>query len=128
MKNLPWILAICTGTLAGHSYIHQQHRIHILEQNLSLSDQARKIDSDQIRDLFYANQQLNAEKESISTRSYVSGVASVIDNKEHFDKIWHDGYDRGTEVQMLAYKSEEESKAISKIKEDLNLYSPLDKK
>lgn len=125
MKTLPWIIVICIATLAGHSYIHQKSQIDSLEQNLSLSSQARTIDADQIRDLLYTVQKLNTEKESISTKSYVAGVASVLDNKEHINKIWHDGYDRGADTQMLAYKKELDNFAIEKIKDDLNLRSPL---
>lgn len=104
MKNtqtIPWIITIiCIG-----AYFYQQNYIEILKENLLITNQARKIDADQIRDLLFANQQLCAENESIATRSYVSGVVSVINNKEHFEEIWHDGYDRGTEVQMLAYQA-----------------------
>jgi hypothetical protein len=63
----------------------------------------------------------------IRTQAYVSGVVATLENKEHFDKIWHDGYDRGTEVQMLAYKAEQDQTKIKQLKEDLNLKNPLEK-
>jgi hypothetical protein len=130
MKNLPWIFCfgtvICIGTLAGHSYIYQQNQIEVLKANLSLSDKAREIDADQIRDLLHINQQLNLEKDAFTAQAYVSGALSVLDNKEHIEKIWHNGYDRGTEVQNLAYKSERDAIAIEKLKDELNLRSPLE--
>lgn len=127
MKSSPWIFSIvCIITIAGHITIGQYNRIQQLELGSELSDKARAIDQDQIRDLLYTVQQLHAEKESIGTQAYVSGVISVLDNKEHYERIWHDGYDRGAEVQLatnLAERNEQE-----RIKDDLNLNQIEEKK
>lgn len=103
MKNAPWIIAlICICTIAGHIIISQNSQIQQLQLSSELSDKARTIDGDQIRDLLYTVQQLKSEQESIRTQAYVSGAVSVLENKDHIQGIWHDGYDRGAEVTMLS--------------------------
>lgn len=130
MKNAPWIIAlVCVTTLAGHVIIGQQNRIQKLQMATELSDKARTIDQDQIRDLLYAVNQLKTEKESLATQYFVSGAVSVLEDKERFQGIWHDGYDRGAEVQLATYaieKRQRDNAAVDKIRTELNLKSPLE--
>jgi len=106
MKQLPWIIAVCAMTLAGHVYLDSTQRIEVLKGNVELSEKARSIESDQIRDLMYALQQEQQENSIIEARAFVSGVVDSLKRPDHYQKIWHAGYDRGTEVQMMAEQSQ----------------------
>ncbi len=109
MKSIPWILLVCVGTLAGHVGIYQHNQIETLKQSATLSDQARRIESDQVRDLMYALRESQGRNEAIAVQSFVAGVVDTLKREPEYQKIWHDGYDRGTEVQseIFAVKAKE---------------------
>jgi len=102
MKGLPWIIAVCAMTLTGHMYLYSTHKVETLKQTVELSEKARQIENDQVRDLMYALQQEKDKNIAIQTQSFVAGVLDAIENKDRYQQVWHAGYDRGTEVQMLA--------------------------
>lgn len=102
MKGLPWIIAVCATTLAGHMYLYSTQKVETLKQTIELSEKARQIENDQVRDLMYALQQERNKIDSAKTQSFVAGVVDCLQNKDAYQKVWHAGYDRGTEVQMLA--------------------------
>lgn len=102
MKQLPWIIAVCATTLAGHMYLYSTSRIEMLEGTVELSEKARRIESDQVRDLMYVLQQEKQENSVIESRAFVAGVVDALQRPDHHQKIWHDGYDRGAEVQKYS--------------------------
>jgi hypothetical protein len=114
MKSMPWIIVVCVATLAGHVCIYQNNRIETLKQTADLSEKARKIESDQVRDLFYALRETKAQNETIAVQSFVAGVVDTLKREPEYQKIWHDGYDRGTEVQaeMFAVQTKETPKLL----------------
>lgn len=101
-ENLTISALICTIFL--HYLIYSENRIEMLKQNVTLSETARRIESEAVRDLIHTNQMLVQEKEAIGVKSYVAGVTASQQDK-HYEKVWHEGYDRGSEVQMLVDKS-----------------------
>lgn len=102
MKGLPWIIAVCATTLAGHMYLYSTHKVETLKQTVELSEKARQIENDQVRDLMFALRESQDKDNVRQTQSYVAGIVDCLQNKDAYQKVWHAGYDRGTEVQMLA--------------------------
>lgn len=100
-------------SVVAHYYIYSENKIERLESVIEYSDRAREIADDQIRDLMYELKAAKSENEMVATRNYVSGVVETIKRPEHFDQIWHDGYDRGTEVQIMASKVEKEIELVN---------------
>lgn len=116
MKALPWIIAVCSLALAGHSWIHLQAKTESLKETVSLIDQARKIDNDQIRDLMHELRATHQITEAEKTRYFVLGALDHMHQPEHYSEIWHDGYNRGTEVQKMANEAIKDQKASSEEK------------
>jgi len=108
MKNTLIFLAVLT--LFGHYAIQTHFETKRLEQIIGLSDKALKIEADTIRDLMYSNRQTTERYEAEKNASYVSGVVATLTKPDHYNAIWHDGYDRGTEVQLMAQESEASQK------------------
>ena len=121
MKNTtPWVIVICTITLFGHYFIAAENQKSQMRLTVELSDKARAIEGETIRDLMHANRQISQEKEAIGSGRYVAGVVDALQRPEHYDAIWHDGYNRGTETEQLAQASASESEAAKrKLKEEL---------
>lgn len=106
MKNIHYFFILLAGiTLFGHYAIRNHYETKRLEQLVELSDKARQIESETFRDLMHANQRLGEQNEAEKNAAYVSGVVATINNPDHTTAIWHAGYDRGTEVQILAQSS-----------------------
>jgi hypothetical protein len=82
--------------------IFQNYQISRLDQEIRLAQQARQIESDQIRDLMYALSNAKVEQESIGNRQFVAGVIESVTKANHYAEIWHNGYDRGTANQQYA--------------------------
>lgn len=95
---MKWV-ALCAATLVCHYGIHQHNQIKSLQLQVQLSDKARDIESDEVRDLMYALQASRTESESKATQGYVAGLIEFQSKPEHYTGVWHDGYDRGTEVE-----------------------------
>lgn len=100
MKHLPWIVLVIVVALLGHFCINQSNQIAQLKQNLNLTRESLTIESNQVRDLMYALRQSENEKNSVSTQSFVAGVLDAMQRQDHYQEIWHDGYNRGSEVQL----------------------------
>lgn len=105
MKALPWIISVICVASGIHSYIFHQNQIELLKQTVILSEKARSIESDQVRDLMYALQTQQSEQETTATQNYVAGIVESLKRTEHYEQIWHDGYERGTEVQIYAQEN-----------------------
>lgn len=102
MKALPWFVIVCAITLVGHVYIASSNQTNRMKQELELSEKARRIESDQVRDLMFVLQEKQNDAQNVASRNFVAGAIDAMQRKDHYDKIWHAGYDRGTEVQRLA--------------------------
>jgi hypothetical protein len=103
MKNIHYFfILLAAATLFGHYAIRNHYETKRLEQIVQLSDKARQIEAETIRDLMHANRRLGEQHEAEKNAAYVSGVVSTIQQPDHASAIWHAGYDRGTEVQILA--------------------------
>lgn len=100
--SLPWVcLAICCSFFV-QSLLHQNNKIKLIDE---LDAKSKQIDQDQIRDLLYELQNLKNEKSIFSSASFAAGIIEGINKKDQYDKIWHSGYERGTENQMLSDSS-----------------------
>ena len=106
MKVMPWFVVICLVTLFGHYHLYCQNRITGLEQHVKLSEDMASIERDSVNDLMHANQQLSSELHSEKTQSYVAGAVAAIQDTDNVEQIWHAGYDRGSEVQVLAQEAQ----------------------
>lgn len=115
MKNIHYFFILLAGiTLFGHYAIRNHYETKRLEQIVQLSDKARQIESETIRDLMHANRRLGEEHAAEKNSAYVAGVVTAINNPDHYNAIWHAGYDRGTEVQILAQTEPEKEKPVTK--------------
>lgn len=86
--------------------------ISSLKRELRISEKAKQISDDQINELMYMVSNLRNEKDSISTQQFVAGVVDSIRNKDNYNAIWHDGYNRGSNV--AAYTTQIETESVSK--------------
>ena len=86
------LLGICLASVAIHYYIYSENKVERLESIVEYSDRA---------------------SEMVGTRNYVSGVVETLSRPEHYEQIWHDGYDRGTEVQIMASKVEKKIELVN---------------
>ena len=117
MKNIHYFfILLAAATLFGHYAIRNHYEIKRLEQVVQLSDKARQIESETIRDLMHANRRIGEQNEAEKNAAYVSGVVATINKPDHYNAIWHAGYDRGTEVQILAQSTEPPQKETPQIK------------
>jgi hypothetical protein len=101
MKNstVCWVLVVFA---IFQFAIFQNYEINRLHQEIRLAQQAKQIDSDQIRDLMYTLTNSKMEQESIGNRQFVAGVVEAVTKPDHYSEIWHNGYDRGTAIQQYA--------------------------
>lgn len=115
MKSLPWIVLVCVVTIFGHVVINYQKENSDLKREIVLIQKAKDIESDQVRDLMYSLQNEQSKNESIASRNFVHGVVEALNRPDYYQKIWHAGYTRGTDTQMLADKltNKKEDKKLS---------------
>lgn len=100
IKMKAFVAAIAVLTLMGHYCIYSHSHIKDLEVQLNFADQKEKIDNDQIRDLMDQVRQVNSQQEVIKAQGYVAGILDGIKREDHYMTIWHDGYNRGSEVRQ----------------------------
>lgn len=86
--------------------VTQWSEIKSLNRELRLLGEAKEIVDDQVRDLGMAVTTLTSERDSIATRSFVMGVIEATKKPEHYDGVWHDGYNQGL-LQTRSYTSGE---------------------
>lgn len=82
--------------------VSQHFEIRNLYQQQRISDEAQKLSDDQINELNYMVYKLTTEKESEATRNFILGVVETIKSKDHYNAIWHDGYNAGGKVAEYA--------------------------
>lgn len=104
MKSVTYFLLIAVGTLAGHYYIYTEGRINRLQSMLNIVEQKDKINNDQVVELMNKLREFQTEKEATKSASYVAGVLDMLSRPDHYNAIWHNGYDRGTDVQQQMAK------------------------
>lgn len=85
-----------------------------LKREIRISEKSKEIANDQINDLMYTISNLRGEKDFVATQQFVAGVVEATQNKDHFSQIWHDGYDRGSNVAEYARQVEIQAKNDSK--------------
>jgi outer membrane murein-binding lipoprotein Lpp len=86
----------------------QWTEIQSLKREIGLIEAAKDILEDQSRDLAASVTRLTSESEAAATRNFVLGVMSANKKPNEYDSVWHDGYNRGMQVQQQ-YTSKEES-------------------
>ena len=98
MKNV--IIAVAVGTLFGHYFLNAESEKAQLRQALDISDQKYDIANDQIRDLMYSIRATSNESGAEKQAGYIAGILDGINREDHHLAIWHDGYNRGNDVQV----------------------------
>lgn len=105
MKNLnPWIIPLIVAFFSVQAVFAMCFEVSRLRFQLEICEKSKSIANEQIDELMYIVSNLRTEKENVSTQSFVAGVVEAIKDKNHYDAIWHDGYNRGGAV--LQYASE----------------------
>ena len=93
----------CAFVLIMMQIVMSQHfEIQSLRQEQRLSDEAKKLADDQINELNYTVYRLTTEREGEATRQFVLGVVQALKNKDHYNAIWHEGYNAGEAVAEYA--------------------------
>lgn len=99
-KTLATYIIVAIVTLAGHYALNAQRHMTHSEFLLKAAEQKEKIQTDQIRELIADLQNAKQKNDSMRTEGYVAGVSDAVNKPDHYMAIWHNGYDRGTAVQM----------------------------
>lgn len=103
MKNRIGIFGVLGGiALLLQVVVAQYVEIQSLHRELRVSSQALKIEASQASDLMYQLQQIRGDQNSAATQNFVAGVAAAVDDRDRYSAIWHNGYDRGSQVQQYA--------------------------
>ena len=71
-----------------------------LRTEIRMQDVARGLCEDQIVDLTFHLREALANQSNAETRGFVAGASAVLDNRNHYEALWHEGYDRGQLVGM----------------------------
>jgi len=87
------------GFLVAQIFLMQQFRINSLYEKLSIVEKCKEIEKDQSDDLAYQLYQMKTQDQYSTLKGFISGVGSVLKKPDHFEQIWHDGYDRGVATQ-----------------------------
>lgn len=116
MKVLPWFALGIVSICAAQFIIYQNYKIENLNDLARFSEKARQIDQDQIRDLMYSMQNTKIEKEAANSAGFVAGAIDATNRKDVYSEIWHSGYARGSENQILMDESKES--VIQSVKKD----------
>jgi hypothetical protein len=91
--------------LALQICVAQWSEIQSLRREVRLLGEAKDVVDDQVRELSMAVTTLTSERDSIATRNFVMGVVEATKKPEHYDGVWHDGYNHGMQ-QTRTYTTE----------------------
>jgi hypothetical protein len=96
-----WVLSFCASIviLLAQVIVTQWTWIEHLKQQVELVNQAKNIESDQVRDLMMQLSSAKSDASAAGTQHFVSGVMAAIQSPDHYSEIWHAGYDRGSDVE-----------------------------
>ena len=100
MKSVAYFFLISVVTLVGHYYFYTESKINRIQSMLDIVEQKDKINNDQVIELMNKLREFQIEKEATKSASYVAGVLDMLSRPDHYNAIWHNGYDRGTDVQQ----------------------------
>lgn len=89
----------------------QATRIENLEAHIRVYETAARVADDQISELTYQIYQLKTEKEFVGLKEFVAGATDALRRPEHYNAVWHDGYDRGVAVEADARASQQKETA-----------------
>jgi len=107
--SLSWVcLAVCCSFFV-QSLLHQNNKINLLQE---VEKKSKQIDQEQIRDLMYELQNLKNEKSAFNSASFVAGIIEGMNKKDQYDQIWHSGYERGTQNQILVDESKSNKQVV----------------
>lgn len=110
MKNNS--LTIAFGALAlvtTQICIAMFFEVSSLKRELRITEKSKELAEDQIDELMYVVGTLRNEKDVVSTKQFVAGVLEAIDKKEYLSSVWHEGYDRGSNVVTYTRLEEKEN-------------------
>lgn len=93
-----FVVGVAVATLCGHWMLNTQRENASLKFLLQAANKKEQIQDDQIRELIYNSQQMITKTESLKAEGFVAGVLDMLNKPEHYNAIWHDGYNRGTSV------------------------------
>jgi len=98
-----WVIGalIAFGILA-QIILLQTYRITQLQTALDIASRAKDVETDQSAELMYRLTQLQNQLEHDGIKQYVAGITRALEKPDHYDAIWHAGYDRGAKVQQDA--------------------------
>ena len=99
-SNRSFWIAFAFCTVAAHYSIFEFTQSQRLKFEIELLQKKEKIDNDQIRDLMYSLQDQKSNNEMVKAQGYVAGILDGIKHEDHYMTIWHDGYNRGSEVRQ----------------------------
>lgn len=94
-------------SIAAHLSIAARTEIARKDTLLDLADRKAAIDSDQIRDLLAEVRNLVSSQSSEKSGAYVAGIMDAMNRPDHYNEIWHEGYNRGQDVRGQMTKSGE---------------------
>ena len=114
MKALPWFALGIVSLCAAQFIIYQNYKIENLNDLVRFGEKARQIDQDQIRDIMYSLQNAKIEKESANSAGFVAGIIDATNRKDVYSEIWHSGYSRGSENQILMDESKDIIQSVKK--------------
>ena len=113
MVDRKWLIVLAVvAFLEGQLLLLQYQRNNVLQSEMSLTQQARRIDADELREVLYHLTQAKADQQASEIKNFVAGVAAAVSNPEKYQEVWHAGYDRGSAVQQYATQLDIESGGV----------------
>ena len=107
MVDKRWLIVLAVvAFLQGQLLLLQYQNNNLLQSELSLTQQARRIDADELREVLYHLTQARSDQAAAEIKNFVAGVAAAVTNPEKYQEVWHAGYDRGSAVHQYAAQLE----------------------
>lgn len=117
MKEInKWMFSVCFSIVVVLSQVivTQWMWINHLNRQVDLVSHAKDIESDMVQDLMMQLSNVKSENLTIGSQQFVAGVVAAIQTPDHFNEIWHAGYDRGMETMKYAEDAEKRSSYTNK--------------
>lgn len=113
-----WLVSICFSVfvLLAQVIVTQYMLLSNLRTQLEFSRSAHRLATDQISDVMSELDRVRSERDSNNMQQFVAGAVTMIDRRDEFTSIWHDGYSRGVAVQQ--YAAELDAKKTSAYTDD----------
>jgi hypothetical protein len=99
-----WLVSICFSVfvILAQVIVTQYMMISHLRSQLEFNQTAHRLASDQIADMMYELDRVRSTRDTNNLQQFVAGAVTMIDRRDDFTAMWHDGYNRGTAVQQYA--------------------------